>query len=335
MDTRRLAAFIKVVDLGSVTRAASVLNIAQPALSQQIIGLENEFRVQLLNRSTRGVTPTAAGDVLYRYARRIIRQVEEARRSVQDLDGALTGTVSVGLAGWSSVSLLGQKLIAEVRATYPGIRLQICDTFLIRLSEMVLKGQLDMAVIYGDRPARGLTYTPVGTERFWFVAPPEVLPQQAEPLCNDLLACQPFVLPTRESFARAMVEAACDRAGRMPNVTAEVFSYDNLISALQAGCGGTVLPRPVGEMLAERTPLVLHELEDDMEMPLSVCIPDSSGLSDAAYAVYGILERLLREDAEAAPVRSVTPPQRSRHDSAAQNPVSRSMATRSTSVSAA
>ncbi len=299
MDTRRLEAFIKVVDLGSVTRAASILNIAQPALSQQIIGLEAEFRAQLLLRSTRGVTPTAAGDVLYRYARRIIRQVEEARQSVQELDGTLKGTVSVGLAGWSSVSLLGPKLIAAVREEHPGIRLQICDTFLIRLSEMVLKGQLDMAVLYGDRPVRGLHYSPIGTERFWFVAPPGLIRKQDTPLTGEQLAALPFVLPTRESFARAMVETACDKAGRLPDVTAEVFSYDNLVSALATGCGGTVLPRTVGEMLSERTPLELHALGEDMQMPLSMCIPDSSGLSDAAYAVHGILEGLLRAGAAA------------------------------------
>ena len=61
MDTKRLAAFVKVVDVGSVTRAAHLLNVAQPGLSQQILSLEGEFKTRLLDRSPRGVTPTPAG----------------------------------------------------------------------------------------------------------------------------------------------------------------------------------------------------------------------------------------------------------------------------------
>ncbi|WP_417718527.1 LysR substrate-binding domain-containing protein [Salipiger sp.] len=294
MDTRRLEAFTKVVDLGSVTRAASVLHIAQPALSQQIISLEGEFRVQLLNRSTRGVTPTEAGKVLYRYAKTIMRQVDEARRGVLEQGGELTGSVSVGLAGWSSASLLGPRLIAEVHEHHPGIRLQICDSFLIRLSEMVLNGQLDMAVLYGDHAARGLNYIAVGEESFRIAAPPGLLPEGVEVIDHEALAALPLVMPIRESFARLMVERACETVGRAPDITVEVFSCSNLIAALEAGCGATVVPVEVAESLAARTELEIRPLHKDMRMPMSMCIPDSEGLSDAAFAVYQIMDRLVR-----------------------------------------
>lgn len=294
MDTRRLEAFTKVVDLGSVTRAASVLNIAQPALSQQVISLEAEFNTKLLNRSTRGVTPTESGKVLYRYAKTILRQVDEARRDVLEHEGAMTGTVQVGLAGWSSASLLGPALIAEVHARFPGIRLQICDSFLIRLSEMVLNGQLDMAVLYGDRAARGLNYISMGEERFCLAAPPGLLPEGREAIVHERLADLPLVMPIRESFARLMVERACETVGKSPNITVEVFSCSNLIAALEAGCGATVVPVAVADSLSQRTQLEVRALADDMQMPLSMCIPDSEGLSDAAFEVHQILTRLVR-----------------------------------------
>lgn len=294
MDTRRLEAFTKVVDLGSVTRAASVLNIAQPALSQQIISLEAEFSAKLLNRSTRGVTPTEAGRVLYRYAKTIMRQVEEARRSVLEHNGLTAGSVSVGIAPWSSVSLLGAELIAEVRAHHPGIRLQICDSFLIRLSELVLNGELDMALLYGDNPARGLSYVAVGEEQFSIAAPPGLLPGTTTTIDNAVLAELPLVMPVRQSFARQMVERACETVGKAPDITVEVHSARNLIAALEAGCGATVLPLEVAKTLSLQTPLEIRPLGKEMRMPLSMCIPDSEGLSDAAYAVYQILERLVR-----------------------------------------
>lgn len=294
MDTRRLEAFTKVVDLGSVTRAASVLNIAQPALSQQIISLETEFQAKLLNRSTRGVTPTEAGKVLYRYAKTILRQVDQARQGVLEQDGEMRGAVSVGLAPWSSASLIGPALIAEVHRTYPGIRLQVCDSFQIRLSEMVLNGQLDMAVLYGDKPARGLNYGGIGTERFCIAAVPGLLPEGRAMIDTGTLAGLPLIMPIRQSFARLMVERACESVGRPPDVTVEVFSEGNLVAALEAGCGATVLPRAVAESLSQRLVLETRALDESLTMPMSLCISDSEGLSDAAYAVYQILDRLVR-----------------------------------------
>lgn len=294
MNIRRLEAFTKVVDLGSVTRAASVLNIAQPALSQQIIALEATFGVQLLDRSPSGVTATEAGKVLYRHARKIMAELEEARRSVLEKEGGLSGNVAVGLAGWSSASLLGPALIREVRERYPRIRLQVCDSFLIRLSEMVLNGQLDLAVLYGDRPARGLEYIALGEERFHIAAPPGLLPKTGDVIGHETLATLPLVLPIRQSFARLMVERACESVGREPDITVEVFSWNNLIAALEAGCGATVLPREVAAAVARRTELEIRPLEDTMAMPTVMCIPDSEGLSDAAFAVYRIVDRLVR-----------------------------------------
>ena len=74
MNLRRLKYFVKIVDIGSLTQAADVLHIAQPALSQQLATLEGEVRQQLLVRTKRGVTPTEAGKVLYRHAQLILRQ---------------------------------------------------------------------------------------------------------------------------------------------------------------------------------------------------------------------------------------------------------------------
>ncbi|KAA6001997.1 LysR family transcriptional regulator [Pantoea sp. M_5] len=76
MNLRRLKYFVKIVDIGSLTQAAEVLHIAQPALSQQVATLENELDQQLLIRTKRGVTPTEAGKILYGHARTILRTTE-------------------------------------------------------------------------------------------------------------------------------------------------------------------------------------------------------------------------------------------------------------------
>ena len=112
MNLRRLKYFVKIVDIGSLTQAADVLHIAQPALSQQIATLEGEFRQQLLVRTKRGVTPTEAGQILYRHAQIILRQFEQAQSDVSHSGQSLSGQVSVGLAPGTAASALALPVTA-------------------------------------------------------------------------------------------------------------------------------------------------------------------------------------------------------------------------------
>ena len=98
MNFRRLKYFVKIVDIGSLTQAAEVLHIAQPALSQQVATLEGELNQQLLIRTKRGVTPTDAGTILYTHARAILRQCEQAQLAVHNVGQSLSGQVSIGFA---------------------------------------------------------------------------------------------------------------------------------------------------------------------------------------------------------------------------------------------
>lgn len=294
MDTRRLDAFVKIVDLGSVTRAAAVLRIAQPALSQQIASLEAEFKTQLLVRSTKGVTPTAAGLVLYRYARSIHRQLQEAQRNILDASRELAGSVTLGLAPWSSASLIGPAILRAVRTQHPGILLHISDLFGFTYSELTLRGHMDLSVLYGDSPPRGLLYRLVGTESFSLVARPDLVADM-DVVTMDVLARLPLILPTEESFLRQLVERICRNAGATPSIVAEVYATHVLSGALIDGIGATVLPRTFAASLPHAAELAIVPIEPVPSMPVSICIPDSSGLSDAAYAVHQLVVVALAE----------------------------------------
>lgn len=215
MDTRRLEAFVKVVDLGSVSRAAKLLNIAQPALSQQIASLELDFKRKLLDRSARGVRPTEAGHILYRYAKSIQRQIDEARRTILDNQSELTGNVTIGLAPLSSATLLATPLLKQVRERFPSIVLHIYDSFGIVLSELMLKGSMDMAVLYGDRPVTGLDYKPLMREHFFLVAPHSMCSEQpqSESVSAAEVAQFDLILPYRESFLRQRSSGSALRLG--------------------------------------------------------------------------------------------------------------------------
>src|ERR1700710_1561415 len=97
MDLKQLEYFIRVAELGSFTRAAIELQVAQPALSRQVRLLEVELRQNLLSRNGRGAIPTEAGQLLLAHGRGILHQVERAREELGRARGALVGRVALGL----------------------------------------------------------------------------------------------------------------------------------------------------------------------------------------------------------------------------------------------
>jgi LysR family nitrogen assimilation transcriptional regulator len=296
LDTKRLEAFIKVVDLGSMTSAAKVLNVAQPALSQHIASLEADFSCKLLDRSARGVKPTEAGRILYRYAKSIQRQIQEARRTILDNKPELTGNVTIGLAPLSSATLLATPLLMQVRERFPGIVLHIYDSFGIVLSEMMLKGSLDMAVLYGDHPVTGLDYKPLMQEPFFLVAPHSMFSEQpqSESVSAAELAQFDLILPYRESFLRQAVERVCAEVGLRPRIVAEIHSLSTLSSAIAAGIGAAVLPLSIANVLPNQDELCVRRIDvPAASLQMSLCISDNAALSDAAFAVYKVLLEII------------------------------------------
>ena len=97
MDLRQLKYFVEIVDSGSLSKAAARVYVAQPALSQQIAALEGELKSRLLVRSSRGVTLTEAGKVLYRHARAILRELADVRQEIMHPSAGESGLVALGL----------------------------------------------------------------------------------------------------------------------------------------------------------------------------------------------------------------------------------------------
>jgi LysR family transcriptional regulator, nitrogen assimilation regulatory protein len=96
MQFRQLRYFVKIVEAGSFSRAASIVHVAQPALSQQVAELEERLGVALLQRSARGVRPTAAGEIFYKEASAILRQLDQLPSVVRSDTDQPEGVVNVG-----------------------------------------------------------------------------------------------------------------------------------------------------------------------------------------------------------------------------------------------
>ena len=108
MHYRHLYYFVRIVEAGSFSQAARTIHVAQPALSQQIAELEASLGVPLLQRSARGVKPTAAGQKFYDEASSILRKYENLPGLVRSNSGRVDGQVSLGMPASLSTTLVGK-----------------------------------------------------------------------------------------------------------------------------------------------------------------------------------------------------------------------------------
>jgi len=292
MDTRRLYSFVKVVDAGSITRAADILHVAQPALSQQVSALESQFKQQLLIRSKRGVAPTEAGRALYRHAQLILRQLELAHAAVEVSGRAPAGSVSVGLAPYSTGAALALPLLRAVRERYPDIVLHINENFGGVISEAIMTGRMDMAFIYDAGPLRGVQFEPMRTEDLYFVSAAPAGSRDDISLAE--LADVDLLLPSRIHTIRQVVDAALLHASLEPKVVGEIESVLTLVSAVGAGVGATVLPWSAAQAILDVRNLAVRRIVDpSIGVKLSLCTSDHQPLSEPALAVYDLFHDLI------------------------------------------
>lgn len=296
MNFRRLQYFVKIVDIGSLTQAADVLHVAQPALSQQLATLEGEVRQQLLVRTKRGVVPTEAGKVLYRHAQLILRQCEQARIEMKAAAQGLTGSVAVGLAPGTAAASLAMPLLRTVSARHPGILLYLNETYGSTLSELVMNGRMDLAVLYGGKNAvHGLHFTPLLREQLYLVGPGSMAAPAADvPLASlvntDLYLARPY------NIVRKMVDEAFAGIGAAPRVVAEIESASTLISVIAEGLGATILPESMArQVVASCEAWQCRVIDPVIEAPLALCQSDHLPLSEPALAIKDILLELVTE----------------------------------------
>jgi LysR family transcriptional regulator, nitrogen assimilation regulatory protein len=245
MDLKQLEYFVRVAELGSFTRAAIELDVAQPALSRQVRLLEVELRQTLLVRNGRGAVPTEAGKLLLDHGRGILHQVERAREDLGRLRGGLSGRVAIGLPS-SVARVLTVPLSRAVREALPEARLSISEGLSGGLQEGLVAGRLDIVVLYNAQASRELDLTPLLEEELLLVrARPAGLHEDPPPGPIELaeVAQLPLVIPTRPNAIRMHVEAQMADIGCRPNVVLEIDGVSAILELVLDGAGCAILSR--------------------------------------------------------------------------------------------
>lgn len=259
MDVRKLRQFLSIVDAGSLSRAAARLNIAQPALSHALQGLETELGVQLLERHARGIALTEFGVLLADQARVILREVDRASELINDRIASPSGEARIAVCSLLS-GLLGRPMLSRLRETMPGIRLVLLDRDAEQGRADVISGAVDMALAYSSQPSPEVALRPLVVEDLALALPPGSAIASRR-LRLEEIGDRELVLLPRGSPIRQIIDDATARHGLRLQAAGEIGAIEDIFAALQAGFS-TILPRSVAERLAERGSGAFAVLDD-------------------------------------------------------------------------
>ena len=270
MNLKQLEYFVQVAELGSFSKAAVVLDIAQPALSRQVRSLETELHQQLFLRNGRGVTLTDAGKRLFDHSVAVLQLMAHAREDLGASRDEPVGRVTIGLPP-SMGRQLTLPLIDRFKKELPAARLAIVEGLSTHIVEWVTTGRIDIGLVYNPEAQPGLEITPLLQEPLGLVshaAKGKRKRAALPPLPMKELSRYPLIVPERVHAMRRLLDTQAALAGIKLDIAWEVSSVPSIIDLVCAGYGYAVLTASGVAASARSGELVTRRLMDPT--PVSV-----------------------------------------------------------------
>jgi len=308
MDIKQIRAFVQVAECGSFSRAAVLLDTAQPALSRQVRALEVELGEVLLLRTGRGVSLTDAGRCLLEHGHAILQQFALAREDLGRQRGEPVGDITVGLLP-SLTRQLCLPLIEAFEQQMPKARLSVMEGFSANIAEWLGSGRIDLGLIYMPDPQPHIEVQPLLHERLCLVGPAHTLRGRTS-VHFDQLPMFGLIMPQHGQTLRKLIETQAILRQVQLKVAREVSSVPAVLDLVRAGYGYAVLTAS-----AMRN----HDHQDDAmqlaSVPIEPPIPSTLCLIFSARKkttpllrkTSQILLQLVRADAGSTPAYAVAP----------------------------
>ena len=243
LDSRQLRYFREIIDNGSMSGAARTLGIAQPSLSQLVRNLEETLGVELLIRTARGVLPTEAGMRLYHHACQIENYIEAAREDVVNTGSEPSGRVLFGMPPTISMAL-SIPMAETIRIEMPKVKFGAIEAMSGHLREWVIKGEIDLALLYDNTNIGDCANSLLLTEDLWFYSAEEDWPFKTpplEPLDLEAVLTTELVLPSERHGLRTFIERIAQAHQLRPDVSIEMDSLTQIKALVMRGSGYTIL----------------------------------------------------------------------------------------------
>lgn len=247
---RDIRAFIAVAQAASFTRAATRLNISQPALTVQIRRLEQTVGVRLLDRNSRNVALTPAGRELLPVLQKSLQDMEHVLSDARSLGDGTSGTVRLACLPTFAASALPE-LIQDLKNQVPSARFFIRDVVADMVNTLVRTEEVDIGLTGGDLSDTDLEVLYAGVDRLVVVCPEEHRLARGPHVKLESLASVPLVLTAQGTSVRAVVDAAFANSGYTPDIACEPTYMMTAVAMVRGGLGVTILPGSAREVRAE------------------------------------------------------------------------------------
>lgn len=290
MELRSLAYFVRIAELGSITRAAAHLHLAQPALTRHVQRLEDELGVPLLTRANRGVKLTEAGQKLLESAARILREVERTGDEIRAQDAHPSGRIIFGVTP-TLCPVLVPELSLRMRRDYPRIELKAVHAGMVRLEEFVIDGRVDIALLSELSRSRLVLSTRLAQEEMVLVTAPGARPPGI--VTGAELSRTPLVLG--DGLRTAMDALLAGRDVEL-NVAIEINDHETIRLMVQQGAAASILPYSSVARECARGLLDAHRItESGIFRTLALGVRASRTASLAREAVVRTISQLVAE----------------------------------------
>jgi len=243
MNIRQLRFFLQIAELGSMTRAASFLHIAQPALSRHMQQLEEELGVTLFQRSDRGVALTDAGALLRDRAIGLLQHFERVRQEVRDEFNEPTGEVTLAMPP-SMLELVTMPAILKYRELHPGVLLRVVEGIsgVLNAWSMVQAGKADLAIVTNIEPLATLESSLVLCEPLCLIGPKSAGLGSRDHVALEEVAEKTLIMPGRPNTLRLILETAMAEQKLPLKIGLEGNTPTLVLTAVESGLGFTALP---------------------------------------------------------------------------------------------
>jgi LysR family transcriptional regulator, hydrogen peroxide-inducible genes activator len=291
MELHQLRYFLAVARFSSFTRAAEHEHVAQPSLSQQIRKLENELGAPLFDRLGRRIRLTALGERFLEHSRRVLGDLEGARRDVDRMLGLGRGQVAVGVIPTIAPFLLPRALETCARQ-FPNISVAVREDLTSSLLLQLSEGEIDLAML--SLPVKGPEFValPLLSDRMLLAVPPKhPLWRKRRRVALRDVAREPFLLLKDGHCFRDDVLQLCKVSRLNPQVVFEGGQFDTLVAMVAAGAGVTLLPEIARRHFRHAGVRLLEFLPPQPRRTIGVVRAKDKFQTEAARAFMAVLKQ--------------------------------------------
>ena len=281
---RQLRVFIAVARHGSFSQAGQAIGLSQSAVSHSIKELEAEMGIRLLDRTTREVILTNAGQQLATRLERLLEELNNTLLDARSFGQQRSGTVRVAASQTISAHLMPQCLAAS-QLRYPEIKVMLCDRPQQWVLQSVRNAEVDFGIIVGPLAAGEFESQPILDEPFLLLCRQDDVLAQPEAVYWQMLSGRTMVLQDYASGSRVLIDKALQQQQVSAQIAQEIGHPTTLYPMVEAGIGISILPALALPLPAGR-PLMVRRLLPEINRTLMLIRRKNRSLTPAAEVIW-------------------------------------------------